>query len=339
MAAPLPVGRFRPPSCPCEASAARHVRVVHGSPLPLPNVLDAVMPEVHVRCSAVHAPSERKSAPFVLEFETPEEAQVAAARLHGRVVGALGPRALKAAVAVEHRVAAAQPHPDAGAVCHVDAAGLGVPGVGLVENFVDASEESALLAVVDASPWEPLSKRFVKHFGYAFRYATSDVASKPDRPWPDHVSRLAGRIGVLCRSGAARAASFGLGRANAMSVSYDQCTANDYPRGIGIAQHVDTPRAFGPTLASVSLASDCVFELSLDEGAPGFGNFTRRRDHGVRERRRLFVPRRSLLLLSGPARYCWAHGVPSRRVDDVNGRAVSRGRRVSLTFRDVACRA
>jgi hypothetical protein len=39
--------------------------------------------------------------------------------------------------------------------------------------------------------------------------------------------------------------------------------------------------------------------------------------------------------LAGEARYDWRHAIPGRKIDKVDGRAVVRGRRVSLTFRTV----
>jgi len=41
----------------------------------------------------------------------------------------------------------------------------------------------------------------------------------------------------------------------------------------------------------------------------------------------------SLLMLSGEARYSWSHEIPARQSDLIEGMRVTRGRRVSLTFR------
>lgn len=47
------------------------------------------------------------------------------------------------------------------------------------------------------------------------------------------------------------------------------------------------------------------------------------------------LPRRSLIIMTGEARYCWQHAITHRRTDKINGRMVKRQRRVSLTFRRV----
>ena len=41
------------------------------------------------------------------------------------------------------------------------------------------------------------------------------------------------------------------------------------------------------------------------------------------------------LVLAGPARYDWRHSIPARKSDRVGDQVISRGRRVSLTFRTV----
>ena len=50
-------------------------------------------------------------------------------------------------------------------------------------------------------------------------------------------------------------------------------------------------------------------------------------------RKLLYLPQRSLLILSGEARYNWSHGIVQRRKDIVNQQLIPRGTRVSLTFR------
>ena len=47
----------------------------------------------------------------------------------------------------------------------------------------------------------------------------------------------------------------------------------------------------------------------------------------------VYLPRRSLLLMSGPARYTWEHMIVSRMTDTHDGKVIPRGQRVSLTLR------
>lgn len=50
----------------------------------------------------------------------------------------------------------------------------------------------------------------------------------------------------------------------------------------------------------------------------------------------VLLPPRSLLIMAGPARYCWHHYIPHRKADPVQGGLLPRApRRTSFTFRKV----
>lgn len=49
----------------------------------------------------------------------------------------------------------------------------------------------------------------------------------------------------------------------------------------------------------------------------------------------LWLARRSLLVLTGAARYQWTHRITCRKTDVVNGQLLRRGTRLSATFRKV----
>jgi len=53
----------------------------------------------------------------------------------------------------------------------------------------------------------------------------------------------------------------------------------------------------------------------------------------LKVKKHLWLPRRSLLLLVGEARFQWSHGIASRYHDKVDGLLTTRQRRLSLTFR------
>lgn len=54
------------------------------------------------------------------------------------------------------------------------------------------------------------------------------------------------------------------------------------------------------------------------------------------DKKYVWLPRRSLLVLQGDARYTWSHGISPRKFDKVQGELIARQRRVSFTFRQVA---
>ena len=88
---------------------------------------------------------------------------------------------------------------------------------------------------------------------------------------------------------------------------------NEYQPGVGISSHIDNLQ-FEDGVVSLSICADIVMELVNGE--------TEMKKEGK-------LPRRSALVLHGPARYKWRHGIAARKKD--NG--IARQRRLSLTFR------
>jgi len=109
----------------------------------------------------------------------------------------------------------------------------------------------------------------------------------------------------------------------------DQLTLNDYPPGAGIGSHIDTHSAFEDGIASLSLGSSCVMVFIKK------GRSVPEQDHPTGPlSKAVFLPRRSLVVLTGEARYLWSHGIPFREADlNPEGEAVPRSRRISLTYR------
>eukprot|EP00050_Salpingoeca_kvevrii_P004276 m.248446 g.248446 ORF g.248446 m.248446 type:complete len:393 (-) comp10972_c1_seq1:679-1857(-) len=194
-----------------------------------------------------------------------------------------------------------------------------VPGAHLEPDFLDSAEEAALLAELAGAPhWHRLSKRRVLQYGTAFDYATR-IASRTDEaaPFSPQLEQLATRLSACGVAGTTGAAL------------YDQLTVNEYPVGSGIGAHIDTHSAFGPSIAVVSLGSSCsmIFRAALA------------RSSQEKDSRffKLFLPRRSLLILSGESRYAWTHAIPfvSNDVTADDDVCHKRGIRTSLTFRSL----
>ena len=105
----------------------------------------------------------------------------------------------------------------------------------------------------------------------------------------------------------------------------NQMTVNEYKRGQGIGSHIDTKSAFDDGLMSLSLGSDSVMEFrNKGNDESGSSNSTKKLVH---------LPPRSLLLMSGAARYSWSHQIVTRMTDCVDGKLIPRKTRVSLTLR------
>mmetsp|Transcript_115889 Transcript_115889/g.201653 ORF Transcript_115889/g.201653 Transcript_115889/m.201653 type:complete len:350 (-) Transcript_115889:249-1298(-) len=111
----------------------------------------------------------------------------------------------------------------------------------------------------------------------------------------------------------------------------DQIIINEYYPGQGIAAHIDRTELFDDCIASVSLLSDAVMNFMP---VKRFLNGVQQAPHNV------LLHRRSALVMTGPARYHFKHGIQRLREevylqpDGVEATNV-RSRRVSITLRRV----
>ena len=179
------------------------------------------------------------------------------------------------------------------------------PGATYTPDFVTLAAEAPLVAKIDASPWITDLRRRVQHYGYRYDYrARSVTADAYLGALPDWLVDLSAQ----------------LKHAGWFERHPDQVIINEYQPGQGIAPHVDCVPCFSGTIASLSLLSSC--EMRFEE------RFSRDRFT------RILDPR-SLLVLRGPARFDWTHAIPARKSDSIDGQRIPRGRRLSLTFRNV----
>jgi alkylated DNA repair dioxygenase AlkB len=176
-----------------------------------------------------------------------------------------------------------------------------IAGITYVPDYLDQATHDRLLAAVDEHPWLKSVDRSVQVYGYSY----------------NHSRRAAYRIGELPSWAFALAQR--LHDEGYIPRTPNQLVANAYPPGAGVFDHVDQA-VFGDVVVSVSLGSTCAMQFTrVDPEAT----------HGL-----LLAPR-SLLVLSGEARWDWKHGIPARMSDVWDGREHVRSRRVSLTFRAV----
>lgn len=177
-----------------------------------------------------------------------------------------------------------------------------ITGLTYREDFITRCEEEALLDSIDAAEWQDDLKRRVQHYGYRYDYKARRVDA----------SMFLGELPRWAEGVADRLRVHGL--------VANQLIVNEYLPGQGISAHVDCVPCFGNIVASVSLGSACV--MTLDR-------------IGRVDSVHLPLAQRSLLLLDGPARFFWRHGIAARKTDIIRGQKFRRSRRVSLTFRRV----
>jgi len=177
------------------------------------------------------------------------------------------------------------------------------PGLVYIPGFIDPAEEETLLRKIDGQSWLNDLKRRVQHYGYRYDYRARTVSRDLYLgPLPDWLAVYAD---ILCGNGI-------------FPQPPDQVIVNEYLPGQGIAPHIDCVPCFTDTVVSLSLASTCVMDFVRPGG---------------KERAYLFLELGSLLVLTGDARYKWTHAIAPRKTDKVDGAIITRGRRVSLTFR------
>ena len=180
-----------------------------------------------------------------------------------------------------------------------------VSGLRYCRDYVAAKEQADLIEIIDQQPWITDLKRRVQHYGYRYNYTHRRV--EPDMflgPLPQWAEELARR----------------LHQDGFVTQVPDQLIINEYEPGQGISSHIDCVPCFGDTILSLSLGSPCIMTFTRLQHASQVA---------------VLLEPRSLVVMQGEARRVWKHGIPSRKVDTYHGQRIERGRRLSLTFRNV----
>lgn len=123
-----------------------------------------------------------------------------------------------------------------------------------------------------------------------------------------------------------------------------QAIVNMYKPGEGITAHVDLLERYGDGILGISLGSGCAMRFrKVRQGAlrrSGVEEPNEKEDEKeMREVWDIWLPERSLLVLTSEARYEWTHGIEKVEGDWVSGEHsgdtewIERRERVSITFR------
>lgn len=181
-----------------------------------------------------------------------------------------------------------------------------IPGLLYIPEYIDRAHHDHLVEVIDAEPWFADLKRRTQHYGWKYDYKKHRIdrslylGSLP--PWAAEIAEK-------------------LYHDRLVPQLPDQCIANEYEPGQGITPHVDCEPCFKDGIVSLSLGSTCIMEFSPTKGrGPKLA---------------ILLEPRSIIVLTGPARYDWRHAIPARKADPYDGHLLPRSRRISLTFRTV----
>jgi len=169
-----------------------------------------------------------------------------------------------------------------------------VPGLYISKEVIAEEQETKLIEYINKQSWNKKLTRWTQHYGYEYDYNTRNVNKKVDKIPNKLIDKFDFEF---------------------FEADPDQCIVNRYLPGEGIAAHIDRD-VFGDVIASVSLGSDCCFNFTYEEW-----------DILV------YVPRRSILYLTGDSRHLWKHEIRKRKTDTYDGVRKSRNIRYSLTFR------
>jgi alkylated DNA repair dioxygenase AlkB len=178
-----------------------------------------------------------------------------------------------------------------------------IEGFSYHPNYISPDEEKRLIETIDQKSWMNDLKRRVQHYGYRYDYKSRIVKND------FFIGTLPAWLNNL---------SLQLHQDNLFPKPPDQVIVNEYLPGQGISAHIDCIPCFGKTIASLSLGSGAV--MVFTKGS---------------EKHEIYLEPRSLVLLSGAARYEWSHSIPARQSDNCDGIKIARARRLSLTFRNV----
>lgn len=180
---------------------------------------------------------------------------------------------------------------------------FGISGLLYIANYISQPHHAFLCTTIDEQEWRGDLARRTQHYGYVYDYRAKRV---------DPASRL-GDLPPWLHRIAVQLAADGL-----ISKAPDQAIINEYTPGQGIANHIDCIPCFDDVVISLSLAASVVMDLKCQtQHVP------------------IVLEPRSVLILRDEARYQWTHGIAKRQQDVVDGVAIPRERRLSITFRNV----
>ncbi|GAB5490366.1 MAG: alpha-ketoglutarate-dependent dioxygenase AlkB [Phototrophicaceae bacterium] len=180
-----------------------------------------------------------------------------------------------------------------------------LPDLTYIPNYIDTSTELELINTIDKQIWLSPLKRRVQHYGYIYDYKKRTITE----------DMFIGALPIWLEELAEK-----LYLDKHIDVIPDQVIINEYIAGQGIARHVDCEPCFGDTILSLSLGSHCIMDFYALASNAIY--------HQILEPC-------SLVVMKKEARYQWKHGIKARKSDKIDGSAIKRHRRLSLTFRKV----
>ncbi|KAJ1961340.1 hypothetical protein GGI12_003302 [Dipsacomyces acuminosporus] len=157
--------------------------------------------------------------------------------------------------------------------------------------------------------WYKVQERYVKHYGHSFDYhlkhvGSAEMTASVELPAWVHpfIKRIQERLPIY-------------------NQEPDQLTIQRYPAGSGISFHTDSHTSFTSMVVILSMGTP----VQMDFRKPAANHALTTID----------LEPRSLVLMTGEARYGWEHAIRIRRSDLVDGKVRERMERWSITMRTI----
>lgn len=175
-------------------------------------------------------------------------------------------------------------------------------GFYLINDYLTEKEEKYLAKRINSMPWVIDYQRRLQYYGYRNElFKPYDLIPIPNQI-PEFIEELIDKMMAD----------------NIIQERPDQVIINEYEPGEGLKPHFDRKTYYKEVIVGISLLSGTTME------------FTKKP-----EKKKIYIPKRSLYLLKEDARYKWKHGIPPRKNDVVNGITIPRQHRISITFRNI----
>ena len=176
-------------------------------------------------------------------------------------------------------------------------------GATLAPDIVTEAEEERILLRISQAPWMTDLSRRVQHYGFRYNYrGPANGRHAPAPAFPRWATVIGDRLAPYFDG-----------------AKPEQCIVNEYRPGQGIGMHADHS-SFGDVVVSLSLGDAWTMNFRPRLARP----YVR---EGLASDEVALLPRRSALVLRGPARSRWMHGI------DPAANASRSETRVSATFR------
>ena len=175
---------------------------------------------------------------------------------------------------------------------------IGPNNIHNIKGFITIEQSKDLIEFIDKQEWDDKSlSRRVQHYGYRYDYKSRNL--EKTNPIPEEFSFILKDLNEC------------------FTVPISSCIVNEYRPGIdGISPHIDDPKKFSDTIASLSLLSPCLMKFTKDDEAYEY-----------------FLAPNSMIIITGEGRYKWKHEISKNKTFIYNDVKYERERRVSVTFR------